>query len=93
MIKQFTFTDEPCIEIDLELTYRYHFDRGNRDGKPEDCWPSEEVSEIIPPDDYAGTIMAAFIAEGRQAIKRFEAKIKELEEEHAPREWMTEYMD
>jgi len=91
--KLFTFEDEPCIEIELELEFSYSYDPGRYHGKPEDCYPAEEESEITPPNDYESIIMAAYMAEAKQAVKRFEAKIEEMVADHVPRVWVEEYQE
>lgn len=40
------FTEEDQLEVELEVTYNYHYDKGRRYGAPENCYPPEFEFEV-----------------------------------------------
>lgn len=87
MIRQHLFEDEPLISVEIDLDVYYSYTPAKLYGRPEDCYPEEEEFEIVPEKDYAERIMAAYVAEAREAIKRFEAEIESLANNQTVREW------
>ena len=93
MVKTWTFEDEelPTVgNIELELDYSYSYDAGRYSGPPEDCWPSEEESEINLPAGYEDVIIAAYMKAARAAIKEIDAKVEEMNSDNNAREWAEE---
>ena len=91
MYHKHVFDDLPEVgEIELDLKYTYSFTPGRYDGPPESCYPDEEDMEIIPPEGYEETIIAAYMKAAREAIKAIDSKISDLEFDNMPRKWAAE---
>jgi hypothetical protein len=88
--KLFTFTYEPCIEIEIPLEYTYSHVPAKTDGPPDVCYEAETECEIRAPKNYPELFKTTFDLLREQAIKQFEAELQELESEHAPKLWAEE---
>jgi FtsZ-binding cell division protein ZapB len=88
MTKEWTFEDLPTVDsIDIGLNFDYYYDPGKFSGRPEDCYPPEEESNVSLPDGWEEIVMGAYVQAARKAIAQIQAEVEELAESNAAAEW------
>lgn len=78
-------------EFEIEVDYSYSYDAGCYSGLPENCYPSEEDSEITGPKDLA-ELVKKFALEVMvpRWIKSIENQIEQMNDDGKPAEWSDE---
>lgn len=81
-------------EIELECGWNYSFTPGKYYGKPEDCYPESEESDVELPKDFEEQIRRfALDVMVPKWIKMVEDEAERLRVSDAPREWAKDEDD
>lgn len=86
---EFEFEVDPIL-VELDLDYCYYRQPAKLNGRPEDCYPEDEESEITLTGNWQDRIREAFLNEADQAIKGMQDRLCDLEFDRMPAKWAKE---